>query len=607
MRQTTFLGSQVHIRRSRDPGMVDENNSDYKTLRVCCWCVALALGAADAWAARFTMFPDGVAYLDVGDAFWHGDWHNAISAYWSPLYPWVLGIFVGTVKPSAYWEYPLVHFVNFLIYLATLGCFEFFFRIFMKRQKEGERSLRSEIALPVWAWYVAGYSAFVSASLLLITVRFVSGDMLVAAIIYLAAALILKIRSGRATAITFACLGFLLGIGYLAKAVMFLMSLAFLAVAAAAHWVALRESADFGLAVPPGSHGPTLKARIGPVVVAVVTFVVTAGPFLLALSKEKRRLTFGDSGKINYEMNVNRVQFFIPEGEEAKHPVRRLSALPDAFEYARPIGGTYPLWFDPTYWHEGIKPHFSVLQQLRMLGLSALTCAWISFNLFLGLGVTTAILVLYLLSPSISECLANARSNWELGLLVASGIGLYSLVVIEPRYVGALFCLLWIVALSGVRLPSSQMSRRVVAGVVFGMGAVTCLSSGWQTERAFRGLDIADKHIATPICFRLAGILHSRGIQPGDKIAVIATWLVPDQEASYIARLARVQIVAEARPQGFWTADAVTRCRFSAELADVGVKAILAYRPPRTNVGWEQLAGTDYYLSFLPRSDIRCD
>jgi hypothetical protein len=85
-------------------------------------------------------------------------------------------------------------------------------------------------------------------------------------------------------------------------------------------------------------------------------------------------------------------------------------------------------------------------------------------------------------------------------------------------------------------------------------------------------------------------------VLPGDKVAVIGTWLVPDQEASYVARLARVQIVAEARPERFWAADAATRSRFVAEVAKVGVAAILAYRPQQIEDGWEQLAGSDYYL-----------
>src|SRR5204862_3142344 len=98
--------------------------SDYKFLRISCWFVALALGAADASVTRFTMYPDGVSYLDVGDAFWRGDWHNAVNAYWSPVYPLIAGFFLKIFQPSIYGEYPLVHLVNFLIYSAALICFE---------------------------------------------------------------------------------------------------------------------------------------------------------------------------------------------------------------------------------------------------------------------------------------------------------------------------------------------------------------------------------------------------------------------------------------------------------------------------------------------------
>ncbi len=59
---------------------------NYKLLRISCWVVALALAAAHGWAQRFTMNADGISYLDIGDAYWRGDWHNAINAYWSPLY-----------------------------------------------------------------------------------------------------------------------------------------------------------------------------------------------------------------------------------------------------------------------------------------------------------------------------------------------------------------------------------------------------------------------------------------------------------------------------------------------------------------------------------------
>src|SRR6266851_4941539 len=115
--------------------LISGKGTDLKTFQICCWIVALTLGAAQAWVTRFTMNPDGVSYLDIGDAYWRSDWHNAINAYWSPLYSWVLGFFLKVLKPSAYWEYPVAHFVNFLIYVAMLASFEFFLATFIADRK----------------------------------------------------------------------------------------------------------------------------------------------------------------------------------------------------------------------------------------------------------------------------------------------------------------------------------------------------------------------------------------------------------------------------------------------------------------------------------------
>ena len=180
------------------------------------------------------MYPDGISYLDIGDAVWLGNWHGAINAYWSPLYPIVLGFFLRVFKPSICWEYPLVHAVNFLIYVVALICFEFFLHTFLEHQRSRDPALpdQSESNLPGWAWMLVGYSTFIASSLLLITLSFVSGDMMVAAVIYLASAVLLKLRRGNTDWRLFVLLGLVLGFGYLAKAVMFPISADFIAVAA---------------------------------------------------------------------------------------------------------------------------------------------------------------------------------------------------------------------------------------------------------------------------------------------------------------------------------------------------------------------------------------
>ena len=48
-------------------------------------------------------------------------------------------------------------------------------------------------------------------------------------------------------------------------------------------------------------------------------------------------------------------------GNGVFHPVdftllnRKVHASPDVFEYATPVGGTLPVFYDPTYWYEGLR------------------------------------------------------------------------------------------------------------------------------------------------------------------------------------------------------------------------------------------------------------
>src|SRR6185437_4363093 len=126
-------------------------------------------------------------------------------------------------------------------------------------------------------------------------------------------------------------------------------------------------------------------------------------PFIVALSLAKGRLTFGDSGTINYTVNVGTVQFFMPREPGMLHPVTRISSSIEAYEYAEPIAGTYPLWYDPTYWHEGISPHFNMKRQLRTSALAFAQCCWVWFNAFLGLHLSVPILFLFLISPKPSS------------------------------------------------------------------------------------------------------------------------------------------------------------------------------------------------------------
>src|SRR5205823_1129400 len=81
------------------------------------------------------------------------------------------------------------------------------------------------------AWLAFGYAVFLWSSLKLISVSVVSPDMLVAAFALLAAGVLARMQSGASGWRAFALLGVVLGCGYLAKAPMLPIGLAFVACA----------------------------------------------------------------------------------------------------------------------------------------------------------------------------------------------------------------------------------------------------------------------------------------------------------------------------------------------------------------------------------------
>ena len=571
-----------------------------KWLRISFWCAAIALGAADAWATRFTMNPDGVSYLDIGDAYWRGDFHSAINAYWSPLYSWILGLFLKVSRPPTYWEYPVVHLVNFFIYVAALTCFEFFLKEFIdsREQKDGAAGA-SEVGLPVWAWWVLGYTLFIPSSLKLITLRIVTPDMCVAGLVYLAAGLILRIHRGNARLVTYVLLGVVLGFAYLAKAVMFPLAFVFLAVAAFC----------------PGRF----QKRATRTAISLFVFLAITAPFILAISHAKGRLTFGESGGLTYAACINGVDPWYPgdggrmvcqgtgyvENVDApseisnvlRHPAVRIFDSPAAYQFATPIGGTYPFWCDPSYWQDGVKPHFDLRGQLSATETVLLSYLWLIFSPSLGLSLTLGVLVLSLLALHPSKTLILAAKSWPLLIPGLMGLFLYITVRVEGRYIGGFLPLVWIAIYSGVRLPSSAVSKRFPGGVVAVAALVIAVVATCSTIA-----NLSQNTQTRPAYWKAAQALAERGILSGDKIAIISD--DPTGEGGpYVARLARVQIIGQVnRPDEFFRSDLSTQIRLLDAFANTGASAVLTWTKPghaRSRAEWQNLGGTDYFVRSL--------
>lgn len=546
--------------------------------------MAVVLGLVQAWTERHAMNNDGTHYLDMGDAFWRGDWDMAINAYWSPLYAWLLGLAVHLVKPSAYWELTVAHAVNFGIYLGALASFDFLLRECVRHLRVAAPPEPGSIALSDRSWVVVGYVLFLWSSLDVIRLARLTPDLLVAAFMYLAAGILLRIRTGRATSSTFAALGLVLGVGYLAKAPLFPLAFVFLAVA----FLAARDR----------------RAAVPHTLIALVVFLAIAGPLVVTLSRTKGRLTFGDSGRLNYAWSANRVPNYHWRGETPRtgqpaHPTRQLMASPAVYEFADPVGGTFPVWYDPSYWYEGLSPYFDLKAQIRVSARTARTYYRELFGLD-GVLVTT-LLVLFSAGARGKRLMADILRQWVLLVPAVAALGMYSLVNAVPRYIAPLIVLVYLALFSAVRLRESRESRSLLTGVTLAVLLMFAVSLGPRLARAgalaARELVISRELIRNRH-WEIVDGLQRLGIEPGDKIAVASESVRID---SRWGRVGRVRVIAQVHSRG--ATDPPMEGRVFQTLSQAGVTHIVADGVPRwsSRDSWQRAGATKYYARPIPR------
>jgi 4-amino-4-deoxy-L-arabinose transferase-like glycosyltransferase len=318
-----------------------ENQNPSKT-RFLFRIFAIVLGGLHTYAAvkSQSMNADGISYLDIGDAYFRADWANAINAVWSPFYSWILGLANYIFNPPMPWQFPVVHIVNFLIYLAALISFEFMWGKVRSIPIKADIHLISE---PLW--WTLGYLLFIWTSLSLIQIWSVTPDMLMAAFVFLAAGIISQIRSGDNNIRLFLSLGLILGLGYLAKTFMFSIAPVFLVLA----WLVQKRARHSFLRV----------------LLAFGVFLLVSLPFSILISEAKGKFTIGEAGMVTYVRHVGGIPYPHWQGDPLHnivptHRSRLIHEAPPIYEFGEPIGGTYPISTDPSYWYEGIKLPFTI-------------------------------------------------------------------------------------------------------------------------------------------------------------------------------------------------------------------------------------------------------
>ena len=537
------------------------------------WFAGVVLAVVLVWASRFFVNPDGVSFLDLSDDIATGRWGNAVNAHWGPLYPAILSVWLRPLSPGSPFESTAVHALNGVLFLASMATFDFFLRELgaSQRKTSGDE--------PAWVMAIdtprglnAAYAIFFFCCLVLIGVRVVTPDMLLVALLFAAAALIVRIEREDAGVTAFIVLGALLGLGFLAKAVMFPVSLFVLA----ASFYATRKIPEYA-----AKH-----------FIAVAMFAVIVAPQIVSLSMTTGRPTFSHSTGIVYGLKVNRYpKHWIgkPEGSGTPlNPIVTINENPTAIAF--PVNlphRTYPLWDDPAFWYEGMTPHFNVRDQRDALAR----------NLKSDLGFSLKVLFPLLVVLAFRDRRVRPRHL----LLVSAAILVtltYLFLHVEARLSGPWLAIMVTSLLAGIAIDSRGIRRTIgtyavhLITVVCVISIVTYVIDQSFSSKADRGL------VAKNLPFEVAQRVHELGIPRGAKVA-----LVGDESDIYWARLSGVQVAFQIplpEAESYWAMSSASRASLNRALAARGASAVIASwtSPPDSLAEWHRVAGTRF--SILP-------
>ena len=502
--------------------------------------------------------------------------HQIVSGYWSPLYPFLLSLVFRCFHPLPPWEFTASHLLNFGVYLASFAAFELFVEELLGGGPPANDSSQKSAAIESRMLRVWACLFFLWASYFWLGPAWVTPDLCVSVMVFLAMAVLLRIRKTGGRWAIFAVLGGLLGLGYLAKAAVFPLSFAFL----------------FSAFFLGRSAGGPLRA-LGRVALAAVIFAGFAVQFIWSLSSQKGRLTFGDSARINYMEYVDGGPKWVhwqgqPEGTGTPlHVTRKVFSDPDIYEFSSAMPASYPPWYDPSYWYDGARPHFVWRGQALALFRAANTYLKM-FSKSGALWVVLAVVVwlLHRKSLALSD---SVPGEWLILLPLVAPFAMYALVHVEFRFIAPFGLMLLVWALTKLRViagPQPPMLTRSLKVVTL----APVLAMVWPFAHDVRAVIANGPYEPWKVAVGLAEM----GISPGTRVASIGTG-----PSAYWAHLARVKIIAEVPEKdqsSFWAAASARKEEALRKFSELGAKAVVMKSLERPMDGWQQVAETDYWV-----------
>jgi len=261
------------------------------------------------------------------------------------------------------------------------------------------------------------------------------------------------------------------------------------------------------------------------------------------------------------------------------HPVQRLMTSPDVYLFPSPIAGSYPVFNDPAYWDDGLKPVIYLKGELWHITMNLFhTLQWLGERAWFVVG-----LALLLWMQFRSRSAGPFKQIMPALLCFGCMWGLYVLVNVEGRYIFGIFTAILLLGAAAVRLPDSDAVRKIVAigCIIVACGAALDALNVAASE-VFAGVrqnKIGNFKVASAIgpfgnpYWEIAQTLNQRlGLKPDDQVACMRQGC----DLTYWAQLAGVRIVADmSREDDYWAATPADRAKAMSLLAHSGVKAVV--------------------------------
>ena len=549
--------------------IADPTASTERGTGVKLWIVAgLLLAAAQGYTSRQGMGVDGVGYIESGMAYTRLDWHWAINTYWSPLYSWVLALFLKLIPHSMEMEFPLVHVVNFFCFVFTLWCFHQFWSALtnLAELQPGEATIST---LCPRLYHAFGYGLFLY--LFVPLVRTVTVDLLASGFVFLICSRMLLCRQSREIGILQSVLlGMLIAFAFYAKAILLYFGV----------------FAIGSVLVDRNYHHRTRTC-----IISGLTALSLIAPWAIAQKMVGGKFSLGSSGRLNYAWFVDGApagDYQEPGGPPtAFFPGERLSHGIDAFTIPARDNFTYLPWYDPGRIDQ-TKTRFSSTGELHAIWRNAL---WLRIWL---LGEYGALVVCFVGLLLVGPRLWVGKIRVYLPIIIPNMaiFAMYVLIFVRSyRYIAASFLVMYWAILAAVRLHKS--AYRYVSAFLLASLLTFCVFNVPGTLKAV--FITAPENQET---VALAKALRAE-LPPQTRIAVIG---LGSGGSAYWAHLAQTPIVGEVwerSAQQFWKLGCDERQNILLKLKSAGAAVVVGVPPQdKRQEGWQRIADSE--ASLLP-------